>query len=138
MSRVAVRPKAAVPACLLVLALAGCGAGDRENDVAAVAQRFHAALEAGDGHAACDELSENTASKLEQQEKKPCDEAILGVELPKGGAVAATGVYVKSAYALRAGGDTDFLSEGPKGWTISAAGCTPTAPERPYDCELEG
>lgn len=106
--------------------------------MAAVAQRFHAALEAGDGQAACDELSGNTASKLEQQEKKPCDEAILGVELPKGGAVAATGVYVKSAYALRAGGDTDFLSEGPKGWTISAAGCTPTAPERPYDCELEG
>jgi len=30
--------------------------------VAAVAQRFHAALEAGDGQAACDQLSEETAS----------------------------------------------------------------------------
>ena len=131
-------PKAAVSACLLALALAGCGAGDRGHDVAAVAQRFHAALEAGDGQAACEELSEETATKLEQQEKKPCDEAILGLELPKGGTVAATGVFVKSAYALRAEGGTDFLSEGPKGWAISAAGCTPTAPERPYDCELEG
>ena len=131
-------PKAAVSACLLALALAGCGAGDRGHDVAAVAQRFHAALEAGDGQAACEELSRETATKLEQQEKKPCDEAILGLELPKGGTVAATGVYVKSAYALRAGGGTDFLSEGAKGWTISSAGCTPTAPEQPYDCELEG
>jgi hypothetical protein len=133
-----VRPKAAVPACLLALALAGCGAGDRGNDVAAVAQRFHSALEAGDGRAACDQLSENTASKLERQEKKPCDEAILGLELAKGGTVAATGVYVESAYALRAEGGTDFLSEGPEGWTISAAGCRPTAPEQPYECELEG
>ena len=67
MRRVAVRPKAAVPACLVALALAGCGAGDRGKDVAAVAQRFHAALEAGDGQAACDQLSQDTASKLEHQ-----------------------------------------------------------------------
>ena len=46
--------------------------------------------------------------------------------------------WVQSAYALRADGGTDFLSEGPEGWTISAAGCRPTAPERPYECELEG
>jgi len=60
MRQVAVGPKAAVFACLL--ALAGCGAGDRGQDVAAVAQRFHATLEAGDGQAACDQLSEETAS----------------------------------------------------------------------------
>jgi hypothetical protein len=138
MRQVAVGPKAAVFACLLALALAGCGAGDRGQDVAAVAQRFHAALEAGDGQAACDQLSEETASKLEQQEKKPCDQAILGLALPKGGTVAATGVYVQSAYALRGEGGTDFLSEGPDGWTISAAGCRPTAPKQPYECELEG
>ena len=138
MRRVAVRPKAAVPACLLALALAGCGADNRGQDVAAVAQRFHSALEAGDGRAACDQLSETTASKLEQQKNKPCDEAILGLELPKGGPVAATGVYVESAYALGAEGGTDFLSEGPEGWTISAAGCRPTAPKQPYECELEG
>jgi len=118
--------------------LAACGTADRERDAAAVTERFHAALEANDGQAACEELSEETATKLEQQEKKPCDEAILGLELPKGGTVAATGVFVKSAYALRAEGGADFLSEGPKGWAISAAGCTPTAPEQPYDCELEG
>jgi hypothetical protein len=31
-----------------------------------------------------------------------------------------------------------FLDEGPDGWTISAAGCTPGAPDRLFDCELEG
>jgi hypothetical protein len=34
-------------------------------------------------------------------------------------------------------GGTLFLDEGPGGWEISAAGCTPTAPELPFDCELE-
>jgi hypothetical protein len=48
---------------LLALAAAGCGACDRESDAAAVAERFHAALERGDGEAACAELSEETASK---------------------------------------------------------------------------
>ena len=130
--------KLALAACLLVLPLAACGTASREHDAAAVAERFQAALQSSDGQAACDQLSEDTVSKLEQQEKKPCDEAILGLELAKGGTVAATGVYVESAYALRAEGGTDFLSEGPEGWTISAAGCRPTAPKQPYECELEG
>ena len=83
-------PKAASLTCLLVLALAGCGTADREDDAGAVAQRFHAALEDGDGQAACRALSEATASKLEKQEKKPCAAAILSLELPKGGTVAHT------------------------------------------------
>jgi hypothetical protein len=124
-------------ACLLALALAGCGTADRERDAAAVAERFHAALESGDGQAACSELSEETASKLEQQEKKPCEEAILTLELPKGGTVVDARVYVTSAFAQRAEGGADFLDQGPEGWTVSAAGCEPTAPEQPYDCELE-
>ena len=131
--------KGAVVACLLVAwPLGACGTADRERDVAAVAQRFHAALEGGDGRAACAELSEETASKLEQQEKEPCEKAILAVELPKGGGVGATGVYVQSGYASLTEGGTDFLSNGPDGWTISAAGCQPRGSEQPYECELEG
>ena len=102
-----------------------------------MAQRFHAALEDGNGQAACDELSEETASQLEDQEKKPCAEAILALELPKGGTVAGTRVYVTSAIATLAEGSSDFLDEGPRGWRVSAAGCEPTAPSLPYDCELE-
>jgi hypothetical protein len=125
--------------CLLApVATVGCGTGNRANDAAAVTARFHAALEAEDGQAACDELSEETASKLEQQEKKPCERAILELELPKGGTVAVRRVEMRSAYTSLADGSADFLNEGPEGWKISAAGCEPTAPNQPYDCELEG
>ena len=131
--------KGALFACLLpALALAACGTGDRGSDVAAVAERFHAALERGHGRAACAELSPETASKLEQQEKKPCAEAILGVDLPKGVSVHETEVYERSAFASLGRDGAEFLDEGPDGWTISAAGCRPTAPDQPYECELEG
>jgi uncharacterized NAD-dependent epimerase/dehydratase family protein len=133
-----VGPKGAAAACLLAVAVAGCGTGERADDAAAVVERFHAALEAGDGQAACEELSEETASKLEQQEHKPCEEAIIGLELPKGGSAADTRVEITSAIATLADGGSDFLDEGPDGWKIAAAGCTPTLPDQPYECELEG
>jgi hypothetical protein len=125
-------------ACLIAFLLSGCGTADRERDAAAVAERFHAALEGDDGQAACDQLSEEAASKLEQQEKKPCEEAILSLELPKGGTVAVRRVELTSAYVGLAEGSADFLDEGPEGWKISAAGCQPTAAEQPYECEVEG
>jgi hypothetical protein len=133
-----VGPKPLVAACLLALLVGACGTTDRETDAAAVTERFHAALEARDGQAACEELSEETASKLEQQEQKPCEEAILGLELPKGGTVAVRRVEVLNASMGLSQGGTDFLSKGPEGWKISAAGCEPTAPEQPYECKLEG
>jgi hypothetical protein len=132
-----VGPKPAAFACLLALPLAACGTAGRERDAAAVTERFHAALQDGDTQAACDELSEETVSKLEQQEGTPCEEAILGLELAKGGSVAVRRVEVRSAYTLLAEGGADFLNEGPSGWKISAAGCRRTVPERPYECELE-
>lgn len=120
-----------------MLALAGCGTAGREDDAAGVAERFHAALEAGDGAAACARLNPETASKLEQQEQKPCEEAILALELSKGGSVADARVYVRSAFTTLAEGGSDFLDEGPLGWRVSAAGCERAAPSQPYDCELE-
>jgi hypothetical protein len=133
-----VGPRVVCFGCALAIAVPGCGTGERAADAAAVAERFHAALESGDGQAACDELSEETASKLEQQEQKPCEDAILGLELPKGGTVAVERVEMRSAYAGLAAGGADFLDEGPEGWKISAAGCEPTAAGQPYECELEG
>jgi hypothetical protein len=130
--------KVVVSACVLALVAVGCGTGERENDAAAVTERFHAALESGDGQAACDALNEETASKLEQEEHKPCEEAILELELPRGGMVAVRHVAMRSAYMRVAGGGADFLDEGPRGWKVSAAGCRQTAPEQPYECELEG
>lgn len=130
--------KPAAVACLIAAALAACGTADRERDAAGVTERFHAALDANDGQAACEELSEETASKLEQQEEKPCEEAILGLELPKGGTVTVHEVEERSAYTELSAGGADFLDEGPTGWKISAAGCRPTAPDQPYECVLEG
>jgi hypothetical protein len=128
---------------LVVLALAcaalpGCGTSDRGPDAAAVAERFHDAIGRQDGEAACGELAEETASKLEQQEDRPCEEAILELELPGDGRAVQTSVYVITASVTLAAGGETFLDESEDGWKVSAAGCVPTAPELPYDCELEG
>jgi hypothetical protein len=131
------------PAALLALALlatglfAGCGTSDRESDAAATVERFQQALEGGDGELACGQLSEDARSKLEQQADSPCEEAILGLELPAGGTAARTTVYVTSASVTLDEGGTLFLNEAASGWEIAAAGCRPTAPDLPFDCELE-
>ena len=131
--------RALLAAVLIALPLAACGTGSRGRDAAAVAERFHAALGRGDGQAACDELSEETASKVEQQEGKPCEQAILTLKLPKGGTAAVRRVEVTSAYIQLAGGSADFLDEGPAGWKVSAAGCEAgSSIDQPYDCEVEG
>jgi hypothetical protein len=44
---------------------------------------------------------------------------------------------VTSAWVALAEGGTTFLDEGPGGWRVSVAGCTPTVPDLPYDCVLE-
>jgi hypothetical protein len=124
-------------ACLVALGIAGCGTGERADDAAAVTESFHAALAKEDGQAACDGLTEEAVSTLERQEKKPCEKAILELGLPKGGTVADTRVEVTSAVTTLAQGGSDFLDEGPDGWKLSAAGCTLTAADQPYDCQLE-
>jgi hypothetical protein len=135
---VGAKPAVACLICLAALAFAACGAGGRERDAAAVSKSFHAALRSGDGRAACDDVSAETRSKLEQQEKKPCDQAILSLQIPKSATIAVRRVEVTSAFIGLAGGNADFLDEGPEGWKISASGCRPSSPGQPYDCELEG
>ena len=123
---------------LAAILLAGCGASNRASDVDAVAARFHEAIANRDAEGACGELAEETRSKLEQQEGKPCEESILTLDLPDSGEIARTKVYVTNASVDLTEGGTDFLSEADSGWEISAAGCVPKAPDMPYDCELEG
>ena len=120
------------------LAVAGCGPEERAPDVAAAAERFHAALERGDGRGACESLAPETRSKLEQQAKAPCEEAILELDLPQGATPAKASVYVTTASISLAEGGRTFLDEFGDGWRVSAAGCAPTAPDLLYDCELEG
>lgn len=130
-----VRPTCAVVTACLLLA-AGCGTADREADLIAVADGFHAALQERDGAGACARLTADAAATLEQEEKRPCAEAILGLELPAGARAAAAEVYVTSGYADLPGDGVAFLDQGPGGWRVAAAGCSPSAPDSPYDCEL--
>jgi hypothetical protein len=75
---------------------------------------------------AASQLSDKTASKLEKDERKPCEEAIFTVDLPAGTEVARARVYVTSASVDVLDGGTLFLEEADDGWEISAAGCKPT------------
>ena len=124
---------------LVCVALAGCGTSARDTDAAGASDRFHAALDDGDGAAACRELTSETRKKLERDEGKACGEAIRGLDLPAGATAARAKVYVTTAFVeLEEPASAVFLDEGPDGWKISAAGCTPGAPDQPFDCELEG
>jgi hypothetical protein len=131
--------RALIATLLIAPSLAACGTGNRGTDAGTVVERFHAALEQGDGRAACALLSEETRSKVEQQEKQPCEKAIGTLDLPKGGTAAVRRVEITSAYVRLSDGSADFLDEGPDGWKVSAAGCKPGATsDEPYDCEVEG
>jgi hypothetical protein len=131
-----------VPAVVTVLVLAvaclgmGCGTAGREHYARDAVARFQAAVADRDGAAACAELSSETSKKLELEEKVPCERAILGLGLPAGRPGVAD-VSVTSASVSLRGGTTLFLDDGPGGWKISAAGCRPTAPDKPFDCDLE-
>jgi hypothetical protein len=134
-------PAAAVLPAMLALAcltLTACGTGEKERDAAAVTERFHSALEREDGRAACGELSAAAARAVEREEGRSCADAILSLDLPRGAAAGASRVYLRSASVELADGSATFLSEGPAGWKVTADGCTPTSPDQPHECELEG
>jgi hypothetical protein len=124
-------------ACSSMLVLAGCGTGADEQAARTSVDRFEAAIQAKDGGAACAQLSDDTQSKLEGSEKKPCEQAVLSVQLKPSRAVADASVWVTGAQ-VKLHGDTLFLDKTPQGWKISAAGCKPKSADEPYDCELEG
>jgi hypothetical protein len=129
---------ALVAVLALLAALSGCGASGRGSDAAATVERFQAALEQRDGQTACAQLDEDTSSKLEQEQGMPCEQAIFELELPAGGQAGKASVYVTSASVAVDQGGTVFLNEAPSGWEVTSAGCRPTAPDLPLDCELEG
>jgi hypothetical protein len=117
--------------------VAGCGASASERDVSEVVERFQAALAGDDGRAACAQLTTATRDAIESDEEAPCAEAVLELDLPVGGTVSSSEVYELSAIAELDDGAAAFLDQTPDGWRIGAAGCTPTEPNMPYDCELE-
>jgi hypothetical protein len=123
----------------LAVCVAGCGRGSDRADARAVTARFLAALERGDGAAACAQLSPATRVTLEDSEQKPCREAVGSLGL-QASPVTRLQLYVTNAKADLANGDSVFLSQGAQGWRLSAAGCRPARgkpADAPYDCALE-
>jgi hypothetical protein len=124
---------------LLCLGATGCGrAGDRDR-AAAVAERFFTAVGSGDGATACEQLDSDTRKALEEDEQKPCHEAIGSLQIEPG-ALTEIELYLDNAKADLDNGDSAFLSLTADGWRISAVGCKrgdgpPT--DVPMDCELE-
>jgi hypothetical protein len=126
---------AVIAACVLA---AGCGTADREAALVEVSDSFHAALEERDGESACAQLTEDAAETLQFEEQSPCPEAVLALDLPAGARASSAEVYVTSGYADLPGPDVAFLEDGPDGWKITSAGCSPSSPDHPYQCELGG
>jgi hypothetical protein len=128
--------RAAAVLALLAMALCACGRdGDRQT-VGTVAVQFYAAADQHHGARACALLSAQSRKKLEEQESESCDKAIDKVDL-KGGPVSKVSVYSTEAGVELRGGDTVFLEDTKEGWRIAAAGCRPTVPGQPADCDLE-
>jgi hypothetical protein len=124
---------------LLCLGATGCGrSGDRDR-AAAVAERFFAAVDSGDGATACAQLVPDTRKALEDDEQKPCREAIGALQIEPG-ALTEVELYLTNGKADLDNGDSAFLSLTAEGWRLSAVGCKPGSgpPEdEPMDCELE-
>ncbi len=135
MSRSGARGLLAAGAAAAVLT--GCGGAAETGGARQVAERFYAAVGAEDGAAACEQLSVTAREQLEQDERKPCPEAVVGLDL-SGARAVRTARYVTNAKVDLDGGDSVFLQEAPDGWRISAAGCRPApGQEAPYDCDVE-
>jgi hypothetical protein len=120
---------------LLPLLVGGCGSSP-DAAVSRVADDFEAAVSGGDAEAACRLLAASTLDELEQSSGRPCAESILD-EVAAGGQRAAVARYGTAAQATYRD-DVLFLTEGPSGWRVLAAGCTPGPGSAPYDCGISG
>jgi hypothetical protein len=98
-------------------------------------ERFAAALEEGNGRAACAELSAEARNVLESQEASECEQAIVELDLSLG-EVSSVEVADTSATVELAEGGSVYLDDTSEGWRISAVGCEPR-PSQPDDCEIE-
>jgi hypothetical protein len=121
-----------------VLAFVGCGRADDRKTVGVVTERFLGAISDGNEQRACAQLSDGAQQALEQDESKPCPEAVreLDDEIQPS-AVTRAQVFVTTAKVDLADGQSAFLELTSRGWRVAAAGCRPAGPDEPYQCVLE-
>jgi hypothetical protein len=120
------------------LGTAGCARDGDERSVRSVADAFFAALAAGDGQRACEQLTPDTRAELESREQSTCGEAITGLGLDEASVVRAN-VYLLNAIVELSNGEAAFLDQGTQGWRIAAVGCQRSGrpADRPFDCEVK-
>lgn len=121
----------------LGLVVAGCsGAGSPSATAAGqVAAAFSVAVHS-EPASACGLLAPQTRQELEDN-SGPCARAIADADVPAAGRVLDAEVYGLDAM-VRLEHDTVFLALFDTGWRVTAAGCTPQEPQRPYSCEIKG
>ncbi|HLU75835.1 MAG TPA: hypothetical protein VKZ82_26905 [Nonomuraea sp.] len=117
---------------LLTALAAGCAADTA--GAARAAERFTAALAAGQAEVACGLLARKTAEKLPGPGQS-CAAALRELRLRAGGPVTEVSVWGDEAQ-VRLEGDTLFLRHFGDGWRVVAAGCVPVR-DLPYECEVE-
>jgi hypothetical protein len=120
-------------ACTAAVLASGC-AGSQDAAATAAARDLLAAVQEGDGGAACRVLAPPTADELDQTSGKPCDRAVLEEDLGSGDGPVRTEVFDAMAQ-VRLGADTVFLSRFGARWLVVAAACTPVE-DSPYDCSI--
>jgi hypothetical protein len=134
MKRMRTIPAAVVCGCW---ALTGCSTGDSpQSDAAAQAAEAFAVAVADRPDGACALVAPGTVKELEDSSGS-CSKGIADAELPRAGRVLGVEVYGLDAM-VRLEHDTIFLAFFGSGWRVTAAGCTPQEPERPYSCDLKG
>lgn len=120
-----------------VFAASGCSAVlPSASDAADVASRFSSAVSAGDAAAACRLLSPGALAEVQSSSGGSCEDTILTLDLPAGGAVVRDETYGRAAF-VELQGDTVFLTIAAGQWSVRAAGCTPNG-DAPYDCLVKG
>jgi len=125
----------ALIAGLALLALAGCGTDDDQQQARHATERFYAAVRAHDAAEACAALSEDVLRAID-----PCSRSVTGLKL-QGGPVVSARVFITNALVELQGGEYVFLGREPGGWKVDAAGCrfAQGKPQsRPADCEVQG
>jgi hypothetical protein len=123
-------------ALVVLLLLGGCagqGSGEAEN-AENTAIEFSMAIDSSTA-VACGLLAPQTLEDLEDVEGA-CAGSLPDELESAGGPAESVEVYGKDAI-VRLATDTIFLARFPRGWRVTAAGCTRQQAGRPYDCKVK-
>jgi len=124
--------------CLAVLVLGGCGVDATQSRAAGAVALEFALAASDDPQKACELLAPETEDEV--SDGADCAGALAEAGVPSASAgdrPRHTEVWGTNAL-VEVGTDTLFLARFRDGWRVTAAGCRPQGPDRPYDCSVKG